>query len=117
MAKKIDYFVKFFDKNHLYEEILLVQKTLINNLKRCELFKQLRKNKLEEIDKLREVVKEIIELNNVLRQQMPKLDRKVEKEIMRAEKPETTYDYGKELERLEKSVAEIEKKLKELDNV
>lgn len=117
MAKKIDYFVKFFDKNHLYEEILLVQKTLINNLKRCELFKQLRKNKLEELEKLRQIVKEILEMNNMIKRQMPKLDRKIEKEIMRTEKPETTYDYSKELERLEKSVAEIEKKLKELENV
>jgi len=116
MAKKIDYFVHFYSKDKLHEDILLAERTLINNLKRCEIFKHLRQEKLANIEKLKGILKELTDLNVKLKQQMPKVKVKLaDVEIRRKEKPETMYDYSEELERLEHSITEIESKLKELD--
>ncbi|MFH1439770.1 MAG: hypothetical protein ABIG89_04335 [Candidatus Woesearchaeota archaeon] len=111
----VDYFIEVTPKDKFRIEILTAQKTLLTCLKRCEMFKQVREEKLREIDKLRTILKYAITTNNNLKLLLPKVKIKLEqKEVKRKEEPKTFYDYSKQLTELESSIGNIEKKLREL---
>ena len=112
----VEYFIDIINQNKFRTEILTAKRTLLECLKRCELFKQVIEQKLDEIEDLRNTLKEIIKLYSQLKQQMPKVKVKLgEKEYSRSKKASTLYDYNKELKKLESSITHIESKLKEFE--
>ncbi len=111
----VQYFIDIQPQDKFRIEILTIQKNLLDCLKRCELFKQVREDKLKEIENLRRILKELGALGQELRLKMPKVNIKgMEKEFARTEAPASFYDYNKELQKLESSIKDIENKLKEL---
>jgi hypothetical protein len=111
----VQYFIDIQQQDRFRIEILTVQKHILDCLKRCEVFKQVREDKLKEIENLRKILKELGALGLELRSKMPKVNIKgMEKEFKRTEAPASFYDYNKELEKLESSIKDIENKLKEM---
>ncbi len=111
----VQYFIEITPQDRFRTEILTAQKTLLECLKRCEIFKQTRDKKVKEIENLRSVLKEVAVLSKEFNSEMPKVKIKFnEREYAREEKPKRFHDYNKELEKLEFSIEEIEKKLKDL---
>ena len=58
----VEYFIDIAHQDKFRAEILTAKKVLLETLKRCELFKQVRQEKLNEIENLRKELKEIVEL-------------------------------------------------------
>ncbi|MBT6040694.1 hypothetical protein HOH15_02070 [Candidatus Woesearchaeota archaeon] len=114
-----DYFIQVNQQDKFRIDLLTVQKQLLDCLKRCELFKQIRSEKIKEIENLRQKLKELTTLCDELKTQMPKAKiaklKTQEKAYSREKKPQSFYDYSKELEKLSGSIEEIESKLQELD--
>ena len=112
----MDYFIEIKPQDKFRAEILTAQRQLLDCLKRCEMFKQVREAKLREIENLRSILKGVVELTKTLKTQMPKVKIKLEKkEFSRKQKPKSFYDYSTELKKLESSIEDIEKKLKEFE--
>ena len=114
-----NYFIQVNQQDKFRIDILTAQKELLDCLKRCELFKQIRTEKLKEIENLRQILKELVTLYDELKTQLPKAKiaklKTQEKAYSREKKPQSFYDYSKELEKLSSSIEEIEGKLQELD--
>ena len=111
------YFIEVYPQDKLRIELLTAQRGLVDCMKRCEIFKRVREEKVKETANLKAKLKEVIVLFNTFKEQMPKLKIKIEeKEIPRKEKPKSLYDYSKQLQELEKSIVDIENRLKGLGN-
>ena len=59
----VEYFIDITHQDKFRAEILTAKKVLLETLKRCKLFKQVRQEKLDEIENLRNQLKNIIDLN------------------------------------------------------
>lgn len=106
------FFVRVSNPSNLRRNILESSKEIIESLKRYENLKLIRKEKSENISKLKGDVKEIISLISKLKSKLPKVDIKEEKEAIVPNKK----DFKKEaktteLEKLESELRNIEGKL------
>ena len=120
-----DFFVIAKDPSEIKRSLLESLKDIVESLQRFEKFKSVREEKLENVDKLRADIKELIKLNSSLKAAMPEtklrisLDKKkskAKKKIVRVEEKheEIETEVSKpmtELEKLQSELSVIESRL------
>lgn len=113
--EKSVYYVGMRDPVELRRQILESSKEMIQYIQRAEKFKEIRKEKSEEIIKLKNLVSEIIRLVNKAKAELPKTN--IRARLHKHEEKEKAKDkmLKREREKLEKAEMKKAKKIKEIE--
>jgi hypothetical protein len=128
-VKQEPFYVGIKDPTELRRTLLESTRDIVQHLQKSERFKAVRKEKLEEIAKLKSLIKEITKNINKLKQVLPKTKLRASKaaapekavvekpreEIKERHKIEERPKPSTELEKLESELNEIEKRLGKLE--
>jgi|TARA_B100002003_G_C14147363_1_gene551786 hypothetical protein len=123
MKEEEVFFVKVKDPNDVKKNLLESLKDIVENLHRFEKFKAIREEKLENINKLRENIKELTKLNSKLRSALPetklRIALKKAKEVKKKRHKVSKKVFKKEpVEKIEKAPkAEKQRPLSELEKL
>jgi len=118
-VEEAPFFVRIEEPAELRRTLLESSKSAVLALQRFERFKDLRREKAEEIENLKNVVKELVKLNAKFKASLPKTKLRFPAKKMESEElyaPEEEYKPAKrtEIEKLDSALSEIESKLSSL---
>ncbi len=116
------FYVGINEPSEIRKNLLLSSKTILTSLKKYEQIKNLRKQKAEYIIQLSSNMREITTLMNKLKSNLPNakirhLDikpTKQEPEQKKSEEPKKMVKFASEIEKLEREIAMVEQKLKNI---
>ncbi|MBI3033398.1 hypothetical protein HYY69_08045 [Candidatus Woesearchaeota archaeon] len=108
---EIEYFVEVDQKKELRNELLTLSKAFVELLQRSEKIRQLQIKRKLEIETIKERIKEIAKLTVKLRTALPSI------KLANIEEEKEDIRYTQQLEALEESIHDIEKKLKNIEPV
>ena len=111
--KEESFFVGIEDSAEVRREVLEASRRVVEIMQRYERFKTTRKKKMDEIEKLKNVLFDIDKLNTKLKSVLPKtsirIPHRIEKKVI------MPVEEGKHLESLDNDLREIEDKLSALE--
>lgn len=107
----VEFFVQLDEKKELRTELLTLSKTFVDLLQRSEKIRQLQMKKKQEMETIKERIKDIAKLTIQLRTALPHI------KLANVEEEQEDLRYTEQLEALEDSIHDIEKKLKSIETV
>ena len=114
------FFVGIREPTYLRRQVLSCSKDVIASLKKYEQFRYLRREKAENIAKIRKLFDELSLLNNKLKQAMPKTNLRAfaksepQRVFIKEQKPSVQKRDYSALDKLEQELVELESKLERL---